>query len=318
MPTPTPHQSLTLARVVALILWILLANWWAIEHLGAGLPKIFELGGGTALIASLVPHLKAVLSKREQEQANGKLHAWGRGVLSWRLIMGLYAVGLLVVPFVSSLRVEPASSDAESVTLTYANRPTIRDVRTIEKGKETRFIVLTTPFGRNVTVAAEGFESTPFTVYPVTGVTVALGRDLAVAQSILFRPEHKGLVALKNRGTFQVFVVNTTGAPVLVAETTGVRSSLVVGATGRVPDPLVASWATDLPCDTGAERDRILDAWKHPVVLSVPGTAAPKAGAKFAIEIHAHNGDLVARTELQLGGDPLTDVLVRDVSPACE
>lgn len=308
----------TLLKAVALLALIVAVDIWATHNFGLGVTQLVAVGGVVTLLSATLPLLKTVLSAAEQQAAGKTVRQIGALVLWTPLLLGLYAAGALVAMTLSTVRVTNESSDSvASVTLTYPDAPGDSSVHALKRQGATHLVVRTTPFGRAVRIGARGFVPTSFTVYPLTGRAVSLGRDVPVTPALLFRPEHNGLVALKNGGKFSAWIVVPAGRDttlVALAETSAVKSSFFVGEPHTIPGALIDEWRGEVACDIPDDRNRILLYWRRPTLVHnrAPG---PGPGTRVRAEVHAVNGDLISRSEIVLSNERLIDLPVLDVDP---
>ena len=308
----------TLVKAVALLALIVAVDIWATHNFGLGVTQLVAVGGVVTLLSATLPLLKSVLSAAEQKAAGKIVRRIGGLVLWTPLVLALYAAGGIVAITLSTVRVTNESSDSvASVTLTYPDTPGDSSIHALRPAGATHMVVRTTPFGRAVRVNARGFVPTSFTVYPLTGLAVSLGRDVPVTPALLFRPEHNGLVALKNGGMFKAWIVVPAGRDttiIALAETSAVKSSFLVGEPHAIPGSLVDEWRGEVACDIPDDRNRILLYWRRPTLVRnrVP---SPGPGKRVRAEVRAVNGDLVSRSEIVLSNERLIDMPVLDVDP---
>ncbi len=314
---PAPGEvRVTLVKAAALLAFIVAGDVWATHQFGLDLTQLLAVGGVVTLVStSVLPFAKAILSADEQKAAVRRLRNAGRVVLWTPLLVFLYVGGGIVALTVSSVTVTGEGSDrADSVSIAYLDRPSHMRSQLLYPDSTIRFPAVTTPLGRRVRVAAPGFIAASFTVYPLTGLTVSLGSDLPVAPSILFRPEAQGLLALRNKGRFRAWTLPRTDPAAVLAETSGVVSSFLVGEPRALPAGLLETWKLELGCDTTGFKNNILFAWARPTPLG-QRAGSPGPGTRLHAEIVARSGAIVAQSEVQLGADRLIDIPVLDLTP---
>src|SRR6267142_193646 len=310
-----------MVKAATFLAFLVAADIWLTHHYGWSLKQLAAVGGVAALVSSVLPYLKSLLSPTNQGLIAKGAQGLGKVFLWTPLLVFLWVTLAVAALTLSSITVMSDAADpVAAVSVTFPDQSGPAKTAAMDQGKVVRFHVFTTPLGRPIRVSAPGFVTTAFTLYPLTGLSVALGRDVPVAPSLLFRPEHKGLVALKNRGSFRAWNDDPSGPGVVIAETSGVMTSFLVGQPHAIPSAMLDDWRAELACDTADVRNRMLLFWKRPTLLR-PQVASPGPGTRVRAEIRARSGELVALTDLVLGAGRLIDVPVLDVTPdpgACQ
>jgi hypothetical protein len=185
-------------------------------------------------------------------------------------------------------------------------------VDSLRPGRPVRFLpVITSPFGREFRVDADGYLPASVTVYPLISRRVLLGRDLAAAPSVLFRPFEEGAVALLGRGVFRVTRVRGIATEV-VASDSGHAASFMLGRSRAVTDAMMGLWGLELDAIpvSGKPKAQLLMLWRRPRQLATPIKLAPND--RLVAEVLVR-GKVRARAEVTLSGSPLMDVLMQDV-----
>jgi hypothetical protein len=311
MTTPPQQTRGTsmLVKAAALLALIIAADLWSTHHFGVGVSNPAILAGAIAAGSAGVALLRWLLDSRQQRDINDWLHRASRVALSGKVLVPLYAIGAVAALTVSTVQVvaeTPGAADTVTLTPLDTRHPDSVDLA----NGTARFTLVTSPFGRTVRVAAPGFVPTTFTVYPPGGVTIRLGREMPIAPSVLFRPEKQGLAALRNRGTFRVRLVSGTDSAV-VAETSGVESSFVLGRRLPITGVMLDDWRLELECEEALARNATLLAWKRPTVLRLHSRTVSQ-GDTLRAEVWSLSGRKVADAELVLSTEPLIDFPVPD------
>lgn len=303
-----------LPKAAALIALVVLVDVWLTHHYGWNLEQLVAVGGIAALLSGVLPYVRSALSKTDQRAA-ARLGRWTlQRALSMPLLVVLWVGFAIAVVTVSSVTVMSETPEGiGTVSVAYPDRAGGKAGSLDETGA-VRFHIFTTPLGRPIRVAAPGFVPTSFTLYPFSGLTVRLSEDVPVAPSLLLRPQHNGLVALQNGGTLVVRIAGSGTPGQVIAETSDVQSSFILGEPRAVPPSMVDDWRAELACDIPEVRNPILLAWRRPVALRLLA-ASPGPRTRLSMEINARNQDLVARTEIVVGNDHFIDVPVFDVKP---
>lgn len=313
MNTPRPEVRTRLLKAGALVALIVALDVWLLHHYGYDLSHIATLSVVTVLVA-VVTYVASTLSSTEKRWAEKAARAIAGRLLRTKVLVGLWVVFVIAVLALSSVTVRSETSeDVGSVSLTFPNHPADTLNGKLDQDRIVRFHLWIWPSGRSVRIAAPGFVETPFTVYPLTGLSVKLGEEVPFARALLLRPGHRGLVALKNGGSVRVWV-DGPGSEVVVAETAGVKTSFMLGGPRDIPSSAIDRWRDEIACDSTDAGKRMLEVWKTPTVLH-PRGQIPAASSPLHIEIRARNGDVVARTNIVVVADPFSDVRVPDLLP---
>jgi hypothetical protein len=182
--------------------------------------------------------------------------------------------------------------------------------RAAARGELIRFRVRTSPFGRPVRIEAAGYVPSVFTVYPIVGLKVRLGQELASSPSVLFRPGVEGISKLGDGATFRVRRINGADTT-LVASGTG-PGSFLLGRARPISSDMVADWERELqviraPPSALADMVRL---WKKPKLLRTEVSLAPDDHLIAEVLM----GDVVVSSgEITLWADRLIDVSLVDV-----
>ena len=314
-PPPPGAVRATLIRAALLLLFVVAADVWATHQFAFGVTQLLAVGGiVTVLSSTALPAVKAILSDSEQKSVTKRLRSLARRALSTPVLLLLYVPGVLAALTMSSVTVTSEYADRETAVRVASVGSSHTRSKLLKPDSAIRFLTFTTPLGRAVRISAPGFIAANFTVYPLTGLTVTLGSDLAVAPTLLFRPEAQGLVALRNKGRFHAWTLPRTDSTAVLAETSGVVSAFLVGEAQALPSALLDAWKLELGCDTTGFKNYILFAWTRPAQLR-RRAPSPGPGDQVHAEIVARSGAVVAQTDVRLGAERLIDVPVLDITP---
>jgi len=316
--TTTPADArASLVKAIALLALIVASDLWATHHFGLGLVQLAAIGGVVAVVSGALPFLTAVLTTAEKGGIAKILRIAGRVLLWTPALVAFYVAGAIVALTVSTVRIiGETERPIGRVELTFLGRSGFPRVDSSGREGLVRFTTLTSPFGSPVRLEVAGFAPATFTLYPLGGLTVRLGRDLSVLPTVLFRPGTRALQALVNGGVFRVWMV-TPGDSALLAETTAVvvRSSFVMGEPRVIPGAMLEEWRLELTCEEPVIRDQALLAWRRPVPLRTRALR-PGPGDRVRAEVWASDTTLVAQTEVVLSGETQIDVPVLNVASA--
>jgi hypothetical protein len=294
------------------------ASLWMQHHLGFELKKLGILAlvgviwGAMGKLADwfgVKSTLGGFVDSYIRAPLRGLLH---RGVRSGtlRIFGGALAVLMAILSSVTVRSEVPDDRGAVSIAPVDAGGKARVD--SLRPGRPVRFLpVITSPFGREFRVDADGYLPASVTVYPLISRRVLLGRDLAAAPSVLFRPFEEGAVALLGRGVFRVTRVRGIATEV-VASDSGHAASFMLGRSRAVTDAMMGLWGLELDAIpvSGKPKAQLLMLWRRPRQLATPIKLAPND--RLVAEVLVR-GKVRARAEVTLSGSPLMDVLMQDV-----
>jgi hypothetical protein len=175
-----------------------------------------------------------------------------------------------------------------------------------------RFLpVFTSPFGRPYEVDADGYVPTQVTVFPLIGRQVVLGKDVAPAPSVLFRPFGEGVVALEDGAVFTVSRIRDGRLEQLATSSdSGSATSFLLGNRKPIPDATMVFWTLEASASGAPEpvRAKLLMTWRNPKQLRMRGELGPRDCLVAEVRLH---GQLKERAMVPLTGAPFVDVLMR-------
>ncbi|MGH7469519.1 MAG: hypothetical protein ACRENP_16330 [Longimicrobiales bacterium] len=299
-------------RVVALIGLLTIADLWASHHMGWGVRN----PGALAVVLAVLGAMGKLVGRafpNEVKQVSGRIASQVRSLASDSVLAIVGLALLLVVSTFSSVIVLPESAvDAQSVQLIGLDDADAKmSERAAARGELIRFRVRTNPFGRAVRLDAPGYVPAAFTVYPVVGLKVRLGQDMAPSPSVLFRPGVDGISALGDGATFRVRRVS--GADTTVVATGTGRGSFLLGRQRAITSELVADWDRELQA-MGAPPSALADMirlWKKPIAIRASASLAPD---DVLIAEVLMRDVVVSRAEITIWPDRLIDVAMADTT----
>jgi hypothetical protein len=320
-PEP-PAEGEPFGRIVAFLAIVAVAALWLQHHLGFEFEKL----GVIAIATAAWGVMGKVADWVGEKSAMGRfIDAWFKTPL--RVVLRymtrpaqLYGTAVLVgvlMATVSSVTVRssaPGERAAVSLASLDSRRTPRTDTLTRDKAAVRFLPILTSPFGRIYEVDADGYVPTQVTVYPLVSRQVILGRDLAAAPSVLFRPFDEGVVALEDSADFQVSRLRD-GQWERLAEyhAGGVASSFLIGARKPISDAAMVVWALEAAANGAPEmaRSKLLVTWRTPKSVPIRVELHPRDCLLAEIRLH---GNLKERAVVPLSNDPLIDVLMQAVT----
>jgi hypothetical protein len=316
------QEPIAPGRLIMLLGLLAIVLLWLQHHLGFQLATLGIIAGiGTAW--SMVEKAADWLGeKRAATTTEARVRGPLRKALRWASRPGPLVVIyiLLVVPMtlVTSITVtaEQAFGDRTTVSVVALDSHGKRAEATITTTRPlVRFFpIITNPFGRLFRVSATGYLTSAVAVYPLVGHNVVLGRDLAPAPSVLFRPLAEGTSALRDNGVFRISRFTSNGPKQLV-EDTGFAGSFRLGPSRPIPSSIIDFWRLQLEAfnATSSERAQMLMLWNAPRQLKWNEDLSP--GDSLSAEI-LRRDSVIARVNFSVGSEPLMDVLIMDLPPA--
>lgn len=315
---PVPEDTALLRRALALLVLLVVADLWAYHHFGVGLRNIGVPVWIAAAIGAATKVAGFVLGDDKIHALTAKLAERVRKFVQPLVTPGVLGFAAAVLASlmltVSSVTiVSDAGGDDTRIAVTPLEEKPSGTTRALKHDAGvTRIVVATTPFGRIFRVAASGYVSGTFAVYPPVGLRVTLGTDLSALSTALFRPDPALLGYLADGAELRVYRVGH-GPDSLVAADTGHSTSFLLGRPRAIRPDLVDDWTRELTA-AGADAASIaqtITLWKRQTPLPTKGELSP--GDRLRAEVRM-NGTLVGAGEVTLGADPLLDVPLRSVT----
>ncbi len=300
-----------LPRILALFLLLVVLNLWSGRHLGVSIVDQGWLAPVAAVVLAVAKLMDGVWRKEWPFKPERVGEILDR-LADVRVLVPAYLVALVVMATFSSVTVIGASTaETGTVTLCPVDHPGCR--RSRELGADlapAQFRgVLTSPFGRTMRVDAPGYLPTTFELFPLTGLTVRLGRDVPPAPAVLFRPPPSALGSLADpAGRFRVELV--AGGRRTHIDTTG-ASAFLLGEDQPAPADVRAYWALELQQLRDPDPSATLLKWMRPVVLTPPEPLGP--GARLNAVVISRAGDTVAVATVRLPTGRFVDVPMTEV-----
>jgi len=304
-PADAADQGALGARFIALVLLAAGVQLWLNHHLGLGSQTpwialgLGTLSGAVGLAARLLDEgERRGLAENLRKVLRVLLHG---GLLTW--LWGLASVGAL---FLSSVLVIPEAGARGKAALRSVEGVLVGE-RDLEDGVA-RFVVLTSPFGRPYRLSVPGFLDETVAVYPLAGLKLTPERDLRRSPSVLFRPSHEGVQALRSKGTFTVVVKRPGGDQPLILPQQGHVGSFLLGRPHAIPAASVGLWRLELE-GSGASPALVAQmvlTWSRTRVVAPAAPLAPEM--TLVAEVRTPVGVVVSRGQVTLGSEPLTDV----------
>jgi len=288
---PTPGESPKVrndlwVRVVFVAILAAAANLWAERHLGYGLDDPLSLLGitGGATAASMV--LDRMLSEAEREKRVQRVLASVRRLLDRALTAPVLALLYLAAAIVAAtwssiIVVPPKEGTLAAITLTPLDDTAAAVKKQLPSdGAPARLLVAANPLGRPFQLSGEGYMPQVVTLYPLSGLTIDVDRDLAPAPTLLFRPPTAAFASLNSDGSrFSVFKRDSSGCTML-AQSAGDRQgarAFLLGMARPTPADRMVLWNLELTAgksepDTTAAA---LLAWNGPEALAATSSPMP-------------------------------------------
>jgi hypothetical protein len=326
MPPNRSSNEFLIRAVLFLVLVVALDLWWG-RHRGA--PPWST--GFTATVAAAMTAAFAWLDKladdEEKKQVRGATLRVIRVVFSVRVLaVGYVLFAVLGLSYSSVTVLSDTASEKNEIRLSPVDDAREEQSQSLAPGlRLVRFPVRSGPFGRPFLLRADGYLPRTFDVYPVTGLTVRLERDLRVSPSVLFRPPTVALAELEGGGTFVARAV-AGGEPREIASGKGIRASFLVGRAQAIPQDWWNLWTIELEgalnlSDADARRrilSRTLLEWRRPAVLSP--SVALEPGMQLAAEVCSPGGGRMASALVTVSSEALIDVRMTplEVTESCE
>lgn len=272
-PAPAPQVPSQLAlRVLALATILGLAHALTIRLLGVDPLGLSVVGFASAIATFLFAYLR----DRERAELKHRVRGVLFSVVDTSVLLALLLVVVVVGSSVSAVIVIADDGPAE-VCLTAPGRVCdATAARALDDGDQTRYLRLTSPFGRPLRLEAAGSLAEPLVLYPWLPATFRLSRDLRALPAILVRvPIVKQLLLPGGR-----LVVSVRGVTSEYPTSAG-KAALLLGRRAPIPPDVRANWeleATAEGLDSRLAAAAMLS-WMQPLDGSAlhqltPGTPA--------------------------------------------
>jgi hypothetical protein len=314
MPPNRSSNEFLIRAVLFLILVVALDLWWG-RHRGSPPWSTGFTATVAAAIAAAFAWLDKLADDEEKKQVRGATLGVIRTVFSVRVLaVGYVLFAVLGLSYSSVTVLSDSASEKNEISLSPVDDT--QQEQALSLGPDTRLVrfpVHSGPFGRPFLLRAQGYLPRTFDVYPVTGLTVRLERDLRVSPSVLFRPPTEAMAELEGGGTFVVRAA-IGGEQKEIASQNGSRSSFLVGRAQAIPQDWWSLWSIELEGDLSLMdadvRRRILSRtlleWRRPAVLSP--SVALEPGMQLAAEACSPGGGRMASALITVSSEALIDV----------
>jgi hypothetical protein len=319
LPDAEPQNPGEPGRIVLLLALLATVSLWLQHHLGFELKKL----GIVALVGVVWGAMGKLADWFGVKSAVGAffdsyVRAPLRGVLRHAVRTGplrfISATLAVLMAILSSVTVRSELADERgAVSIMPADADGKASVDSLRPGGLVRFLpVITTPFGREFRVDADGYLPASVTVYPLISRRVVLGRDLAAIPSVLFRPFEEGAIGMLDGGLFRVSRLRGATTEVLATDS-GHAASFLLGRPRAVTEAMMGLWGLELDAVPvkPEPKAQLLMLWRRPRQLTTGHRLAPND--RLVAEILVR-GRVKARAEVTLSGGPLIDVLMQDVT----
>lgn len=299
---------MVVSPVRLLILAALLAagNSWLGYHAGFAPATLSIVSGFSALVAVIL----GLLRKREGAKLKERLRLFAATVTTPNVLASLALVLFGAGSFVSSVRVIGSPSEDLDLRLFADDRSsTAGSERSLGVERMERFVRWVWPFGRPFSIEVSGYQRYSFDLYPWTGKTIRVRRDLTRSPVILIRvPSDK--FALLDGGQVELSNGREVLLPVALASDS---ASVMIGRKIRIPATSLLDWKSELEADgvPDVEAKKRIRGWKNPVVA---------AGGSWSSEQRLHavfrskDKTEIARADFIIEEVALQDVLLLPVS----
>ncbi|MEX2280903.1 MAG: hypothetical protein WEE89_00275 [Gemmatimonadota bacterium] len=311
-------QPGVISRIIVFIGLAAVADLWANHNFGFGVRNLAVPAGLAAAVGAVIKLAGTVFGESSVQTAISPFRN-----LAMRFVGPLITVPALAwfavlltaaAATISSVTVfAEGESDRTTIRIAALDRPDATDSATVGDDRQMKhFLVTTTPFGRLFRVAATGYVTESFTVYPPMGRRIRLGSDLAVLPPVLFRPSTQGLSFLHDGAVLLILRARAGGQDTLVTDS-GHAGSFWFGRPGPITAAMESDWTNELKAMSAPEAliaDHILK-WKKARPLS--SRLGLRPGDQLRAELLV-NGTLVCEGEAILSGSSPIDVRMTDVA----
>lgn len=293
-------------RVVLLTTLLFGINIWTGRHLGAGI-------GDFALVNSFLAFVALVLSwidASDAESFRARFRRIQKSLVNAPVLAALYVLTLVGTSLVSSVTVlADGSAGITTLHLTAEGATRCEDCKPKSLHGPSgivRYVRMTTIFGRPYYLEASGYQRKSFQLYPWTGATISLARDLEPLPTVVLRVPTSlhgslagGKVVLDFGSTVGRFEIPTEAG----------RASVQFGPPAAIPESWRSEWRSELRTLSGVPdtlRESFYRNWLNPVRNEAVASMVP--GTRVQIQFLTAAGNEVVQQDVVIGRESLQDI----------
>lgn len=305
---PSPSGNRLLLRLLALAVLFAALNAWSVRHLGQDLMKLGILNA----VAAAFGLFFAFLQEDEQKRLKTRKQKMGRKLvgrfLDPTVLIGVTVVFLLGGSFLTSVTVlADGVPGRRTVHITFEGEARDVDSEKILDGTaaKVRYLRFTTPFGRPFYAEVDGYLRHSFDLYPWTGATLRVGRDLDPAPAVLVRVPVEWFPLLPG-GRLRLTVEEKN----YDLETAEGRAAAFLGRGAAISRDRLEDWRSALIA-AGHSREKIEEAvltWKNPTMARDFPSLPP--GTELEVEFLSRAGKAVTGMSYRVTGESLQDLVL--------
>ena len=295
-------------RVVLLATLLFGVNLWTGRHLGVGIREF-------AIVNSFLGFLAVALSWIDSEDAKSlreRFRSILRAMTNLPVLIAMYIVALIGTSLISSVTVLADGASGPTKVYLAAEGSARCDGcgESLLRGSSdiARYVRPTSVFGRYFYLEADGYQRKSFQLFPWTGATISVTRDLERVPTVLLRIP-ASLHGSLNGGKMQLDF-GDPGGPVEIRTQSG-QASVQIGPATIIPELMRSEWRSELrtlPNVPVELHETIYRNWLNPVRSeSVPTLAS---GATLKARFLTAADKEVARQEFVIGRESLQDIVL--------
>ncbi len=224
-------------KILLLAFLLLLVYSWFTYHIYNDM--IVKATGAFLTFWALVSFLLKYQKKDDQDKFRDILSQWLSAFLNYKSITVMYILFFFTGSFVSSVHIYARNTRKDMNITLYTGKDTIKNKLTAQNPEVDRTI-LTTPFGKNLTLKADGYQRTQIRIFPWTGKRIVVENDLKVSPTLIVRiPEAhflqlaKARISIDLNGRKRTFETNK-------------HALLIIGQVSEVPEKYCNKWLNEL------------------------------------------------------------------------
>ncbi len=249
-------------KILLLAFLLLLLYSWFTFHIYNDL--ISKITGAFLTFWAFVSFFISYQKKESRDKFKDILSKWLSGILNYRFIAFLYILFFISGSFISSVHIY--SNNNKNITVSiYDDRDSVSGKLGPQK-QELKHTILTTPFGRTMMLAADGYQKAQVQIFPWTGKRIIVEQYLKISPTLILRiPEEHFMQLSKAR-----INIDTKGSKKTFE--TDRHTVIVIGQSPEIPEKYCNKWLNELRAtyENNIIIYKVLNKWCDTTPLFIP------------------------------------------------
>jgi hypothetical protein len=305
----TPPDAL-LPRLAAFIVFLVIGHAWLVAHFTFNLLTVLGYASLIAVAGALTKILPKGRIAAMRAEALRLLYA----MLRTPVLLSFYVLLVIAGSLVGSVHVLAAGAQGiGGVEMSAADGAPLRSGWMSGPESAEHFVLITNPFGRELSLHATHYRRYSFALYPWVPKRIRVSDTMRVAPTLLLRIDPKVIPRLAETklrlysGKMEIGTFPVAAAPAAV-HAAGAARAVLVGPERRIPEERVGSWERYIErAGVATSASAFIDDWLRPVKMRT--TTEIYVGMKLKAVLMKGDKRL-ASTEFVVSADPLQDILL--------